>query len=148
MKHCRVDLWKTNYKLLDNTLELHYNMKKPRPILGQCVRIYKEYCDYKKFESCIPIFIEEFEDERNDVICYYDKGEIVAWSLIYHKKFGHLEATQFAWDYKNPKLRLGIKSLYHECAYYKKLGQRYYYLGDAYYKYKKEIQGFEILGKL
>ena len=53
MKHCRVDLWKTNYKLLDNTLELHYNMKKPRPILGQCVRIYKEYCDYKKFESCI-----------------------------------------------------------------------------------------------
>ena len=92
--------------------------------------------------------IQEFEDERNDVICYYDKGEIVAWSLIYHKKFGHLEATQFAWDYKNPKLRLGIKSLYHECAYYKKLGHRYYYLGDAYYQYKKEIQGFEILGKL
>jgi hypothetical protein len=56
-------------------------------------------------------------------------------------------SVQFAWDYANPELRLGIKSIEHECAYYKSLGYKYYYLGEA-HKYKENFDGFEILGSV
>ena len=41
------------------------------------------------------------------------------------------EAVQFAWDYANPKLTLGLKTLRHECAYYKEKGFKYLYIGGA-----------------
>ena len=42
-------------------------------------------------------------------------------------------------------LVFGIKSLKHECALYKARGFKYLYLGGA-DEYKKQIDGFEILG--
>jgi hypothetical protein len=78
---------------------------------------------------------------------YYDKDELVAFSIIQNYDDKNVEAYQFAWDYKNPKLHLGIKSLRHECAIYKAKGYKYMYLGPA-HKYKENIQGFERLGPL
>ena len=49
------------------------------------------------------------------------------------------------WNYKNPKLKLGYKSIRSECAFYRKKGYEYFILGDDDDKYKKEIQGFELL---
>jgi hypothetical protein len=46
---------------------------------------------------------------------------------------------------ENPELKLGISSLKSECAYYKSQGFCYYYLGGA-DEYKRQIDGFEILG--
>ena len=54
---------------------------------------------------------------------------------------------QFAWDYANPKLRLGIESLKNECAVYKARGFNYLYLGLA-DEYKSQLDGFELLGRL
>lgn len=138
MIYTRVDLEKTNYKLLSNFQVL----SKPDPEVLE--DIYNQYCIYKKFESVMPIFPEEYTDSKNDVIGYYNGGRLVAFSLTRKYNDKNVEAIQFAWDYKTPLLRLGIESLKNECAYYKSLGFKYYYLGEA-MEYKKKIDGFEIL---
>ena len=54
--------------------------------------------------------------------------------------------SYFAWNYKNPVLKLGIESLKNECAIYKNKGYKYLYLGQA-AEYKK-IDGYEELGPI
>ena len=111
---------------------------------NKLIDIYKKYCHYKKFSSVMPIFIEDFES--SNVLGYFHEGQLVAWSLILdYPSDQSVCADQFAWDYKNPKLRLGIESLKNECAYYKKQGYKYLYLQGV-DDYKKQFDGFEILG--
>ena len=92
----------------------------------------------------MPVFYEDFRD--CEIFGYYDQGKLVAWSLIieYPSQLS-VSADQFAWDYANPKLHLGIASLRNECAYYKQQGYEYLYLDGA-DDYKRQIDGFEILG--
>ena len=92
----------------------------------------------------MPIFDSEYLDESNDVIGYKHNNKLVAFSLIRRHDKDNIEAVQFAWDYVNPKLRLGIESLKNECAIYKARGFKYLYLGEA-AEYKK-IDGYELLG--
>jgi hypothetical protein len=56
-----------------------------------------------------------------------------------------VEALQFAWDYKNPKLKLGIESMKTECAIYKQQGYKIIILGEA-QNYKRSIDGFNEFG--
>lgn len=139
MKYARIDLSKTAYTQLSNSMLI----TDPDPV--ELEQIYNTYCVYKKFKSVMPIFEEEYTDPRNDVIGYYDNNKLVAFSLI--RKYDHYnaEAVQFAWDYANPELYLGYSSLKSECAYYKAQGFHYYYLGGA-DEYKRQFDGFEILG--
>ena len=111
---------------------------------GELNAIYKKYCEYKQFNSVMPIFIEDFRN--SEVLGYFDNGKLIAWSLmlVYPSQLS-VTADQFAWDYENPKLRLGIKSLENECAYFKEIGYHYLYLHGV-DEYKKEFDGFEILG--
>ena len=92
----------------------------------------------------MPIFDREYRDDCNDVIGYHYNNEFVAFSLIRKHSDNDIEAVQFAWDYKNPELRLGTESLKNECAIYKSRGFKYLYLGEA-AEYKK-IDGYELLG--
>lgn len=137
--YARINLENTFYKKLEN-----YKFFDVVPI-HDLQKIYKEYCRYKNFKSVMPIFPSEFTDTKNDVIGYYDNDILVAFSLLRRYDSENVEAIQFAWDYKNPKLSLGINSLKSECALYKELGFKYLYLGGA-DEYKKKIDGFEILG--
>lgn len=142
MKYCRIDLSKTNYKtmsMLDADIIIN-----PEPLIPKLNDIYKKYCQYKKFDSVMPIFDSEFTDSKNNVIAYYVEDDIVAFSLLRCYDDENVEAIQFAWDYNNPKMRLGIESLKHECAYYKKLGYKYFYLGQT-DEYKNQIDGYEVL---
>jgi hypothetical protein len=139
--HARIDLEKTNYSLLnENNWAIVTN-----PNVAQLDEIYKKYCQHKKFPSVMPIFDSEYTDPKNDIVGYYDNSELVAFSIIRKHNNQNIEARQFAWTYHNPALRLGIKSLEHECALYKQLGFKFLYLGQA-DEYKKQINGFEILG--
>ena len=111
-------------------------------------RIYKSYCQYKQFKSVMPIFDSEYRDPDIKIHGYFDPNDLnklIAFSLIKIYDKDNVEAIQFAWDYVQPKLELGIKSLKHECAYYKEHGYKYLYLGGA-EEYKSKIDGFEILG--
>ena len=136
--YTRVILENTNYKEIEYEIlnESHY---------GEINSIYRDYSIYKGFDSVMPLFIEDIKQTNTEVIGYRStEGELIAFSLIliYPSQLS-VSADQFAWNYKDPKLKLGYKSLRSECARYKRLGFEYFYLGD-YYDYKADLQGFEI----
>ena len=137
--YARVDLVKTNYTELNNYQFIN------NPNIQQLNNLYSKYCQHKKFRSVMPIFDSEYTDSNTDVIGYYNNDILVAFSLVKRYNNTEAECVQFAWDYVDPELRLGISSLKNECAVYKRLGFRYLYLGGA-DEYKKDIDGFEILG--
>jgi len=134
---CRICLAETNYT------EIDYKVLSAREF-PQLESIYNAYCEYKQFESQVPLFVEEFENPLTETIGYYDKETLVAFSLIYlYPSKKSCMAEQFAWNYENKKLKLGYRSIRSECARYKRLGYEYLYLGEI-AGYKKELQGFEV----
>jgi hypothetical protein len=139
MIYARIDLKKINYTVLQSNWKFIH-----QPNIDELNNIYIQYCKHKRFKSVMPIFNSEYTDTNNDVIGYFDSDHLVAFSLIKKYDSNNVEALQFAWTYHNPKLRLGITSLQHECALYKQLGYKFLYLGEA-NEYKSKIQGFEIL---
>jgi len=137
LKFCRINLEKTNYRPVKNFKILS------KPDYDQLNRIYYDYCTYHGFNSVIPLYPEDLE---STIFGYYDEGELVAWSMqLEYQSSRVVHNDQFAWNYKNPKLTLGIRSIRNECAYYKKLGYRYMYL-QQFSEYKTNFQGFEICG--
>jgi hypothetical protein len=134
--YARINLEKTKYKKI-GSCEILLN---PDP--NQLREIYYKYCNHHKFNSVMPLFDIEFEE--NTIIGYYDGDVLVGFSMICEFDNENAEAYQFAWDYANPKLHLGIKSLRNECAMYKELGYKYLYIGGA-DEYKQKIDGFEIM---
>ena len=138
MKFCRIDLSKTNYREYPCDISIGYR--------EYFQDIYIDYCTYKKFSSVMPLFPSDFSQKGTTVFTFYDKDIPVAWSLTRALSDGiNAESIQFAWNYRNPELRLGIVSLEHECAYYKSMGYRYLYLGQV-AEYKKSFAGYEELG--
>ena len=143
--HCEyayIDLQETNYKQLVN-YEILPKDTDPAPLL----EIYRQYCLYKGFSSVWPIYAEEFSRELNDTIAYKDAGEIVAWSLIYRVSKDAVWNMQFAWNYANPKLKLGYKSIRTEIAIYRDLGYKSMTIDDD-MKYKSELQGYKLFGAM
>jgi len=142
MKYCRIDLSKTNYSELDNCMTLDASY------YPQIKTLYKQYCEYKGFTSVVPIFYEDIISPYSEVLGYLKNEKIIAFSLIYlYPSVNSVAAEQFAWNYADPKLRLGYKSLENECARYKKAGYNYLYIGE-HNDYKENFDGFEILGPL
>lgn len=141
MNFARIDLSKTNYKLLTN-FKLIEN-----PDITQLNDIFVKYCRYKKFTSVMPIFEYQYTDKLIDILGYYHEDKLVAFTLVRKLDKYNVENCQFAWDYNEPKLSLGIESLKNECAFYKTQGYHYMYLGQA-DEYKSKLQGYEILGIL
>jgi hypothetical protein len=137
----RIDLSKTNYEPTVKWAILPY------PDIDQLNSIYRTYCRHKRFASVMPIFDSRYTDLMTDVIGYYDGRQLAAFSLIKRYDQKNALCDQFAWDYANPKLRLGIETLKTECAIYKARGFEYLYLEQA-HLYKQEIDGFELLGPL
>ena len=72
MKFCRINLAKTNYHPVDNFKIIN------NPDFEQLNRIYYDYCHYHGFQSVQPIFPEDLE---NTVFGYYDKQELVAFTI-------------------------------------------------------------------
>jgi len=148
LKFCRINLDKTNYNIFDYPFakELTYDDKKKYwPTINS---IYMQYCDYKNFTSVMPLWPLQFMGNGSEyrVIGYFNNhNELIAWTKLRQFDRFNIESEQFAWDYNNPELQLGIKSLEYESAYFQLLGFKYIWLGfDDHYKQK--IQGFEIAG--
>jgi hypothetical protein len=137
----RIDLGKTNY-----TPSVKWSYLR-EPDIKQLNNIYRDYCKYKHFASVMPIFDCRYTDPMTDVIGYYDKDKLAAFSLIKRYDDKNALCDQFAWNYNNPRLRLGIETMKTECAIYKERGFQYLYLEQA-HLYKSQIDGFEILGPL
>jgi len=106
-------------------------------------KIYRDYCVYKKFASVMPIFDSQYTDLKSDVIGYYDNQKLVAFSIIKLYDQRNALCYQFAWNYHNPKKRLGIATLQTECAIYKARNFDYLYLDQAHLT-KQGLEGFEL----
>ena len=140
MQFARINLAQTRYTTLENTVFFI------NPPIDRLQAIYRDYCHYKNFASVMPIFDSQFRDPKNITIGYCDdQGTLSAFSILREYDNKNVEALQFAWDYKKPDQRLGIRSLEHECALYKSKGFEYLYLGYA-DEYKSQFDGYEILG--
>ena len=140
--YARINLDKTNY--IEDDIDIDARLLRS-PDTNELEKIYDTYVKYKKFSSVMPLFPEEYKYHQADVFGYYDNDKLVAFTLCFRYNDRNIAANQFAWDYNNRNLRLGINSLKWICAYYKFRCYDYIYLGDA-ANYKQHIQGFEILG--
>jgi hypothetical protein len=115
------------------------------PNTDQIEQIYKDYCIHKKFNS---LFHSEVNNwlECDTKVVYYDATDPIAWSKLRLYTENALETVLFAWNYKNPKLRVGINSMIHELNWAKEHSFKYVYLGPGYEVgsiYKANIDGFE-----
>ena len=141
MKFGRIDLTKTTYSV---TLNAH--LLNPVPI-DEVIRVYKQYCLYKNFKSIMPMIPGRFLIPNTEVFGYYEQEKLIAWSMyrIWDKE--NIVIDHHAWDYNNPKLRIGLRSLQNECAMYRNRGYQFMYF-ESIEPYMLNIQGFEILGNL
>ena len=113
--------------------------------INEMDEIYNKYCKHKKYSD---LFHSEVSTwlECDYKMVYYNSKNPIAWSKLRLYTEHALETVLFVWDYKNPKLRVGIRSLVKELKWAKDNDFKYVYLGPGYEKgsiYKANIDGFE-----
>lgn len=141
MKFGRIDLTKTDYVV---DLDAHLLSTIPIDDINQ---VYKQYCLYKNFESVMPMIPGRFSISNTEVFGYYNQDKLIAWSMYRIWDNENLVIDHHAWDYSNPKSRIGLRSLQTECALYRNRKFRYMYF-ESVEPYMLKLQGFEILGTL
>ena len=98
----RIELAKTSYQ---PTVDWFYITD---PDVNELQDIYRTYCIYKHFASVMPLFDSQFTEPGVDIIGYRDQGQLVAFSMMKRYDEENVLAAQFAWNYRKPRLRLGI----------------------------------------
>jgi hypothetical protein len=106
--------------------------------------IYSAYCLHRGFRK----YFEVNDDLANDVYMGYRdwRGDLVAWSKLRPYSPWSIETVLFAWDYREPDLKLGLRTLEHELAWARRHGYRWVYMGPGYERvnrYKSRVAGFE-----
>lgn len=104
-------------------------------------QLYEAYCKHHGFERTIT-WEQLF---TGNIISYSQSGQIIGYSAVevYDTAF---VATQFVWDYENPKLSLGKVAQMYECQVAAMLGCTHVYILGGYEKcclYKSDFYGFE-----
>lgn len=84
---------------------------------------------------------------HTEIIGYRDRDHLVAWSMYRIWDHQNILSDHFAWDYRDPHLRLGIRSIENECALYRDRGFRWMYF-ESVEPYMLDLQGFELLGSM
>lgn len=135
-----IALQETKYKpILD--YEILTDIKDPAWLID----IYHAYCKHKQWDSVLPMFAGEFMDPRIECVTYKHEGKVVAWTMIRKLDETVIDNMQFCWDYADPKLKLGYKSVRTECAIYRDRGFTEMLIDTEMY-YKTELQGYNVYG--
>lgn len=137
----RINLKQTHY-----TSDLSWQRLDPVPV-DQVQRVYREYCRHKHFLSVMPMIAGRLTASDTEIIGYHDRGGLIAWSMFRIWDSENVLCDHFAWDYRDPQLRLGIRSLENECAIYRNRGYCWMYF-ETVEPYMLDLQGFEILGPM
>jgi len=103
--------------------------------------LYQQYLDYHGFDRTIT-WEQLFTGK---MLCYYYEHTLIGYSLVdqYNEA---LVATQFVWNYEEPKLSLGRVAQYYECQLAAFLGCKYVYILGGYEQccmYKSDFYGFQ-----
>lgn len=146
----RVHIPETNYKEYNEDWHICHELTMPMWINHQVL-----HCDKEVLQDILNAYIKKhsftdfgyalLESHRTKFFLYYQNKKLVAFTKMqfYHED---VETYLFAWDYKNPELRLGEVTLQHEIAWAKKLRYEYLYTGSGYERssiYKADVDGFE-----
>jgi hypothetical protein len=119
----------------------------PVPV-KEVLRVYREYCLHRHFQSVIPMVPGRLTASDTEVIGYHDAaGKLIAWSMYRIWDSESILSDHFAWDYRDPRLRLGIRSIENECAIYRDRGYRWMYF-ESVEPYMLDLEGFEIMGPM
>ena len=107
-------------------------------------KIYKQYCQYKKFDTDFKLHVDE---NRSGWLLVYDHDMPVAFTkCLFYNVYG-MESQYTAWNYHNPKLSISKKLVYYEMQKAKQLTiSNYLYIGQGYEigsMYKADYPGFE-----
>ena len=137
----RIRLEVTNY-----AIELDHEILDPVPV-NDVLRVYRDYCTHKRFQSVMPMLPGRLQAQGTEIIGYHDQGRLVAWSMYRVWDDHNILSDHHAWDYRNPRLRLGIRSLENECAIYRDRGYRFMYF-ESVEPYMLDLEGFETLGPM
>jgi hypothetical protein len=135
-----------NLQLTDYEPNLDCCVLDPVPV-DDVLSVYRDYCAHKHFLSVMPMIPGRLTAADTEIIGYHDNARLVAWSMYRIWDSENILSDHHAWDYRNPRLRLGQRSLENECAIYRDRGFRYMYF-ESIEPYLLDLQGFEILGKL
>jgi hypothetical protein len=135
----RIDLRVTTYEI-----DLDHKHLDPVPVT-EVQRVYKEYCLHKHFQSVMPMLAGRLTAPGTEIIGYHDQDRLIAWSMYRIWDAENVLSDHFAWDYRDARLRLGIRSVQNECAIYRDRGFRWMYF-ESVEPYMLDMQGFEILG--
>jgi hypothetical protein len=95
----------------------------------------------------MPMIPGRFTIPNTEVFGYYEQEKLIAWSMYRIWDNKNIVIDHHAWDYSNPKLRIGLRSLQNECALYRYRGYQFMYF-ESIEPYMLKLQGFEILGNL
>lgn len=137
----RINLEQTHY-----VSDIDSSILRPVPV-NDVQRVYRDYCAHKHFQSVMPLIPGRLTDPSTELFGYWDRDQLVAWSMYRIWDDENILSDHFAWDYRNPRLRLGIRSLENECAIYRDRGYRWMYF-ESVEPYMLDVQGFEILGPI
>ena len=137
----RINLAATHY-----AIELDYEVLDPVPV-NDVLRVYRDYCAHKHFRSVMPMLPGRLRSQGTEIIGYRNQDKLCAWSMYRIWDNENLLSDHHAWDYRNPRLRLGIRSLENECAIYRDRGYRFMYF-ESVEPYMLDLEGFETLGPL
>ena len=127
--------------------DLAFEILDPVPI-NDVLRVYRDYCVHRHFQSVMPMVPGRLTAADTEIIGYRDStGRLMAWSMYRVWDQENVLSDHFAWDYRDPRLRLGIRSIENECAIYRDRGYRWMYF-EAVEPYMLDLQGFEIMGPM
>ena len=135
----RIDLGNTHY-----VSDLAWRLLDPVPVEA-VQRVYQEYCLHKHFQSVMPLVAGRLTAPATEIIGYHKGDRLIAWSMYRIWDQHNVLSDHFAWDYRDPRLRLGIRSIENECAVYRDRGFRWMYF-ESVEPYMLDLEGFEILG--
>jgi hypothetical protein len=136
-----IDLEQTCYQA-----HLDWQLLRPVPV-DELLRVYRDYCRHRHFLSVMPMIPGRLTASDTEIIGYHERGRLVAWSMYRIWDQHNILSDHFAWDYREPGLRLGIRSIETECAIYRDRGYRFMYF-ESVEPYMLDLQGFKVLGPI
>ena len=135
----RINLEKTHF-----VSDLAWRLLDPVPVAA-VQQVYRDYCVHKHFQSVMPLVAGRLTAPGTEIIGYHEGERLVAWSMYRVWDQHNVLSDHFAWDYRSPRLRLGIRSIENECAIYRDRGFLWMYF-ESVEPYMLDLDGFEILG--
>ena len=133
-----------NLEITRYASDLSWRLLDPVPV-NAVQRVYRDYCLHKHFQSVIPMVEGRLTAPGTEIIGYHHDDRLIAWSMYRIWDQHNVLSDHFAWDYRDPRLRLGIRSIENECAIYRDRGFRWMYF-ESVEPYMLDLEGFEILG--